>query len=98
MKPFLFLPYGFAVFLWRGLLATALLAFIVMSKHHARNVGLAVCWSIPAAPSLAISNDAPLILLFIGLSLACRAKGWHFAAGAVSLDRKSTRLNSSHRT
>ena len=83
MKPFLFLPYGFAVFLWRGLLATALLAFIVMSKHHARHVGLAVCWSIPAAASLAISNDAPLILLFIGLSLACRAKGWHFAAGTV---------------
>lgn len=82
MKPFLALPYRSAVLLWRGLLAAALLAYLFISGYPLRMVAVALCWSIPAVASVAISNDAPLVLLFISLSLACWTKGWRFVAGA----------------
>jgi hypothetical protein len=79
MKPFLALPYHSAVFIWRWFMAGALVAFAVISAD--RRVGLALCSSVPAAGAIAAANDVPLILLLVGISLACRAKGWRVVSG-----------------
>ena len=83
IKPFLLMPYRSAIFLWRGLMALALLVAAAVSVRPRRYPALALCWSIPAAAAIALGNDSPLVLLFLSISLACWGAKRRVMSGAA---------------
>ena len=75
IKPFTFVDYHVALTVWKLMMFGALFAFSVsFSFVSTRYVALALCWSMPLANAFSTSNDAPLTLLFLGLSLAAWTK------------------------
>ncbi|QNI31378.1 DUF2029 domain-containing protein [Alloacidobacterium dinghuense] len=82
MKPFLALSYGHALLLWRTMMGVVLLACGFLSGRFRSFFLLVLAWSIPAAGCIETGNDAPLILLFMLISLVCWRKNRKILAGA----------------
>src|SRR5689334_20216980 len=82
MKPFTLVDYRLALTIWKLLMMGALVAFpFAFPLQAKRYISLALCWSLPLANALATSNDAPLILLFLALSLLAWNRGRPVLAG-----------------
>lgn len=84
IKPFMRMSYYSAATLWKWLMIAALVASACMFRMVPRRyVALALCWSLPAAIAVEIASDAPLVLLFVVLSLASWDKGRPVLAGIM---------------
>lgn len=82
MKPFTWIDYRFALVTWKLLMIGALIAFpLCLPSIGRKYVALTLCWSLPLANAIAISNDSPLVLLFIALSLLAWRSGKPMLAG-----------------
>ena len=82
IRPFTWLDYRFALLIWKLLMVGALVAFSFCFPSVPRKyIALTLCWSLPLANALSISNDSPLILQLIALSLLAWRKGQHMLAG-----------------
>lgn len=81
------LPYGTAYVLWLLFRACCAAAYVLLQQPVARwPATLIVCWSVPLAHGFANGQDAPILLLWLGLWLYLERKQRPFAAGmALSL-------------
>src|SRR5262249_23766519 len=82
IKLFTFFDYRVALTVWKLFMFGALVAFSLhFSFVQTRYVAVVRCWSMPLANALSTSNDAPLTLLFIALSLVLWEHGKPVMAG-----------------
>jgi hypothetical protein len=81
------LPYSTAHAIWYGLRFVAVAVFVLAWPHAERSLtALVCCWSMPLAAGLANGQDAPLLLLWIGLAAWLEETERPFAGGlALSL-------------
>jgi hypothetical protein len=84
LKVFTLLPYESAACVWKWLMLAILVAAVSLFRLVPRRyTALAVCCSIPAAMAIEIASDAPLVLLFVVLSLTFWKKGREVLAGVM---------------
>jgi len=84
IRPLLLVSYSTAACIWKWLLIAALVASASLFPFVPRRyAALAVCCSLPATIALEIGSDAPPVLLFVVLSLACWEKGRSVLAGVM---------------
>ena len=111
LKPLTFLPYLAAYGIFCVLCVSSVIWFVVRFSKECEALPLYASFSIPLAAFLPQGQDTPLLLIFTGVSILLARQGRDFLAGVVLslcaikfhlflfvplLDRKSTRLNSSH--
>jgi hypothetical protein len=83
MKPWSWLPFWPAFWLWRAALVIATGIFIWLWPAP-RTWSLVICaWSLPLAYGFNNGQDVAFLLMWLALAVALFRKGWEFAAGCA---------------
>ncbi len=83
MKPWSWIPFWYAFWLWRAALAIATGIFIWLWPAP-KAWALVICaWSLPLAYGFTNGQDVSFLLMWLALAVALWRKGWDFAAGCA---------------